>query len=104
MLSINERISLLRDKLKENNFKAYCITGTDAHQSEYVAPHYFTRAFISGFTGSAGYVIVTLEEAVLWVDSRYYIQANEEIKGSEFIMKKIDSSDDEKPFEYLKNR
>ena len=104
MLSINERVSQLRDKMKANNFKAYCITGTDAHQSEYVAPYFFTRAFISGFTGSAGYVIVTLEEAILWVDSRYYIQAKEEIKGSEFIMKKIDSTEDEKPFEYLKNR
>ena len=82
-MSIGKKLEALRKKLSENNLKAYYITGSDAHQSEYVAPHWRTREFISGFTGSAGTVVVTQDKALLWVDSRYFIQAASEIKNTE---------------------
>lgn len=92
-MTIEEKLRALRKKLKENNLDAYYITGSDAHQSEYVAPHWRTREFISGFTGSAGTVVVTMDKALLWVDSRYFIQAESQIKGTELEMMRIDTSD-----------
>ena len=92
-MSIGKKLEALRKKLSENNLKAYYITGSDAHQSEYVAPHWRTREFISGFTGSAGTVVVTQDKALLWVDSRYFIQAASEIKNTEFEMMKMESED-----------
>lgn len=77
--------------MKEKGIDAYLITGTDPHQSEYVAPRWRTRAFISGFTGSAGTVVVTADEALLWVDSRYFIQGAAEIEGSCFKLMKQDT-------------
>ena len=61
---------------------AYIIPGSDPHMSEYTAAHWKKREFISGFTGSAGTVVILAEEAGLWTDSRYYIQAEEELAGS----------------------
>ncbi len=78
--------------MKDNGISAYFITGTDPHQSEYVAPRWRTRAFISGFTGSAGTVIVTMDRALLWVDSRYYLQAAKEIEGTGYEMMKVEQS------------
>ena len=99
---IDERLSNLRKEMQKAGINAYLITGTDPHQSEYVAPRWRTRAFISGFTGSAGTVIVTETEALLWVDSRYFIQAEEEIKGTEFRMLKLDTPGFPSPYEWLK--
>ncbi len=90
--NIEERLSALRSQMKKAGVSAYYVTGTDPHQSEYVAPRWRTRAFISGFTGSAGTVIVTLDRAVLWVDSRYYLQAAKEIEGTEYEMLKVEES------------
>ncbi len=99
---IDERLSNLRKEMQKAGINAYLITGTDPHQSEYVAPRWRTRAFISGFTGSAGTVIVTETEALLWVDSRYFIQAEEEIKGTEFRMLKLDTPGFPSPYDWLK--
>jgi len=93
--SINERLARLRVLMKERGIDAYYVTGTDPHMSEYVAPRWRTRAFISGFTGSFGYVIVTQDRACLWVDSRYYLQAEKEIEKGTFEMLK----DEESPLE-----
>ncbi len=98
---INERVKKLREEMQKEGLDAYLITGTDPHQSEYVAPRWRTRAFISGFTGSAGTVIVTLDKALLWVDSRYFIQAAEEINGSEFEMLKLDVDNTPNPYKWL---
>ena len=92
-MTVGEKIGKLRKKLRENNLDAYYVTGSDAHQSEYVAPHWRTRAFLSGFTGSAGEIVVTMDKAILWVDSRYFIQAEKEISGTEFEMMRIDTED-----------
>ena len=85
---IGKRLQLLRERLRERGLEAFLITGTDPHQSEYVAPRWRTREFISGFTGSAGTVVVTLDKALLWTDSRYWIQAAAELEGTEYILMK----------------
>lgn len=82
-MTVNERIALLREQMKKHNIDYYIITSADAHQSEYVPLHWKSRAWISGFSGSAGTVIVSKEKAYLWADGRYHIQAAEQIAGSE---------------------
>ena len=67
---ISERIKNLRAQMALSEVDAWIITGTDPHQSEYVAPRWRTREFISGFSGSAGTVVITKDEALLWVDSK----------------------------------
>lgn len=99
-MDIEKRLLNLRDELKEKSIDAYLVTGTDSHQSEYVAPRWRTRAFISGFTGSAGTVIVTGDKALLWVDSRYFIQAAKEIEGTEYEMLKLETEDPD-PYEWI---
>ncbi|PHN02314.1 aminopeptidase P family protein [Flavilitoribacter nigricans] len=77
--TISERLAALRAELDKNNLDAYIIPSSDPHQSEYVAPHWKSRKWISGFTGSAGLVIVTRDHAGLWTDSRYFLQASTEL-------------------------
>lgn len=77
-----ERITALRKMLEQNGLAAFIIPSTDPHLSEYVAPHWKSRAWISGFTGSAGTVVVTKREAGLWTDSRYFIQAEQQLDGT----------------------
>lgn len=88
-MKIQEILSSLRKSMEASGIDAYLITGTDPHQSEYVAPRWRTRAFVSGFSGSAGTVLVSRSEALLWVDSRYYIQGAKEIEGSEYKLMKL---------------
>ena len=77
---INERLSNLRKLMKDKGITAYIVITSDPHQSEYVADHYKGRVWISGFTGSAGTVVVTQDEAILWTDGRYFIQAEKELQ------------------------
>ncbi len=77
---INERIAALRAHIAKENIQAFIIPSTDPHLSEYVAPHWQSREWISGFTGSAGTVVVTAKEAGLWTDSRYFLQADRQIE------------------------
>lgn len=90
-MDIGKRLTGLRRELKERELDAWIVTGTDPHQSEYVAPRWRTREFISGFTGSAGIVVVTLDKALLWTDSRYFIQAEKEIAGTEYQLMKLET-------------
>lgn len=83
---INERIRLLRETFSPNHISAFIIPSTDPHLSEYVAPHWQSREWISGFTGSAGTVVITREKAGLWTDSRYFLQAAEQIEGTEYTL------------------
>ncbi len=78
----NERLQKLRALLKEHGIDAYIIPSSDPHQSEYVASRWKSRAWLSGFTGSAGTVVVTHDKAGLWTDSRYFLQATQELKES----------------------
>ena len=80
--SIKERLHALRMTFHPNQIKALIIPSTDPHLSEYVAPHWMSREWISGFTGSAGTVVVLMDKAGLWTDSRYFLQAEKELEGS----------------------
>lgn len=81
-MDIARRIKALRKRMKENGISMYYIPSNDFHNSEYTGDYFKCREFISGFDGSAGTVIVTMEEAGLWTDGRYFIQAEEQLKGS----------------------
>ena len=83
------RLAKLREKMKEENINYYIIPSSDFHQSEYVAEYFKGREFISGFTGSAGTLLVGLEKAYLWTDGRYFIQAEKELKGKEIHLMKM---------------
>lgn len=85
---ITGRIEALRRKMIADGISATIIPQTDPHQSEYIAEHWEIRRFLSGFTGSAGTLVITESEALLWTDSRYFLQANEQIDGTDIILMK----------------
>ena len=79
---VKDKLAKLRKSMKDKGIFAYIIPSADFHQSEYVGEYFKCRRFISGFTGSAGTVVVTLDEAGLWTDGRYFIQAENQLKNS----------------------
>lgn len=81
-MEVKERIAALRAAMERHNIDVYIIPSFDAHQSEYVAEHWRGRAWISGFTGSAGTAVITREQGMLWTDGRYFIQAENQLQGS----------------------
>lgn len=83
MSETNQRINALRAFMQNEGIQAFIIPSTDPHLSEYVAPHWKSREWISGFTGSAGTVVITSEKAGLWTDSRYFLQAAQQLAGTE---------------------
>lgn len=85
---IYERIEALRDVMKSASIDAVIIPQTDPHQSEYLASHWQVREFFSGFTGSAGTLVVTDKSAMLWTDSRYFIQAADQLAGTPVVLMK----------------
>ena len=101
-MTINERIKALRAQMKKFKIDAYIIPSSDPHQSEYVADHWKSREWMSGFTGSAGTVVVTQKHAGLWTDSRYFIQAEEQLKGSEMELHKLNIPHTPEHREWLK--
>ena len=82
------RIDALRDKMRAANVEATIIPHSDPHQSEYMSPHWHQREFFSGFSGSAGTLVVTLDDACLWTDSRYFLQAEEQLEGTNIKLMK----------------
>lgn len=89
MNMINQRLESSREVMKREHLAAFIFPSTDAHQSEYVADHWMGRAWISGFDGSAGTAVVTMHSAALWTDSRYFLAAEEQLKGTEFQLMKL---------------
>ena len=89
MNKIAERLEALREELRREHLSAFVFPTTDPHNSEYTADYWKEREWISGFTGSAGTAVVTLKSAALWTDSRYFIQAAEQLKGTEFQLMKL---------------
>ncbi|MBQ6192546.1 MAG: aminopeptidase P family protein [Bacteroidaceae bacterium] len=85
---IAERVNALRDYLQRNGLSAFIFPSTDPHQGEYVPEHWQTRKWISGFDGSAGTAVVTLSDAALWTDSRYFIAAAQQLEGTPFTLMK----------------
>ena len=86
---IKQRIEKIRDLMKEKNIYAYIVPSSDYHQSEYVGEYFKAREFMSGFTGSAGTLIVSMDEVGLWTDGRYFIQAEKELKNSSINLFKM---------------
>ncbi|AHF07364.1 aminopeptidase P family protein [Desulfitobacterium metallireducens] len=81
-MDIKTKIKRLRRLMNDNTMDAYIIPSSDPHLSEYVAAHFKCREWVSGFTGSAGTVVITLDDAGLWTDGRYYIQAEKQLRNS----------------------
>ena len=101
-MNINERINQLRTLMKDRKIEAYIVETSDPHQSEYLADYYKTREFISGFTGSFGTAVITMDKAFLWTDSRYFLQAGKQLKNSEFELMKLNVEGYPTVVEFLK--
>ena len=89
MNPINKRLEDLREVMRREHLSAFIFPSTDPHQGEYIPDHWKGREFISGFNGSAGTAVVTLTSAALWTDSRYFIAAADQLKGTEFQLMKL---------------
>lgn len=89
MNDVNQRIENLREVMRREHLAAFIFPSTDPHQGEYVPDHWKGREFISGFNGSAGTAVVTMTSAALWTDSRYFIAAEEQLKGTEFRLMRL---------------
>lgn len=88
MLTVKEKINLLRNEMSKENISLYIVPTSDFHDSEYVSPYFMARKFLSGFTGSAGTLVVSKNEAALFTDGRYFIQAEKELSGSDIALMK----------------
>ena len=82
----DEKLEQLRKLMQERNFSAYIIPTDDFHSSEYVGSYFKAREYMSGFTGSAGTLVVLPDQAALWTDGRYFLQAAEQLKGSQITL------------------
>lgn len=102
-MDVNSKIMGLRASMEKENIDAYIIPSGDFHQSEYVADYFRARTWISGFTGSAGTVVITKDKAILWADGRYFIQAAKEIKNTEIELYKMGQPGVPTYTEFLKN-
>lgn len=98
---IQQRLTALRTEMKKLNVDAWYISGTDPHSGEYLPERWKTRAFISGFTGSYGIVVLTQNETALWTDSRYFLQAAEQLQGTGIEMMKLRVPDAVPPENWL---
>ncbi len=88
-MQVVEKIAAVRERMRTQGLAAVIVPSTDPHQSEYVAAHWQTRAWLSGFTGSAGTLVITMDKAGLWTDSRYFIQAEQQLAGSGITLFKM---------------
>ena len=87
--TIDDRLAALREEMQREHLAAVIIPSSDPHQSEYTAAHWKGREYISGFDGSAGTAVVTMTSAALWTDSRYFLAAEEQLRGTEFQLMKL---------------
>ena len=88
-MTIVEKLSLLREIMERDNLDAYIVSGTDPHNSEYLPAAWKQREWISGFTGSFGTVVITKNDAGLWTDTRYFIQAEQQLKNTGIQLHKL---------------
>ena len=87
--TVNQRLEDLREVMRREHLAAFIFPSTDPHQGEYIPDHWKGREWISGFNGSAGTAVVTLDGAALWTDSRYFLAAEEQLKGTGFQLMKL---------------
>lgn len=99
--NIVERLAQLRAYMQENALQAFIVVSSDAHSSEYVANHWKSREWISGFDGSAGTAVITLDDARLWTDSRYWLAAEEQLNGTGYTLMKDGDADTPSIVEWL---
>ncbi len=88
-MDINQRIAALREVMQREHLSAFVFPSTDPHQGEYVPDHWKGREYVSGFNGSAGTLVVTMSSAALWTDSRYFLAAEEQLKGTDILLMKL---------------
>ena len=88
-MTISQRLEDLREVMRREHLAAFIFPSTDPHQGEYIPDHWKGREFISGFNGSAGTAVVTMNSAALWTDSRYFLAAEEQLKGTEYQLMKL---------------
>lgn len=100
-MTVNEKIAKIRERMAENHIDAVIVPSADPHMSEYYSEHWKTRAWLSGFTGSAGSFVITQSVAGLWTDGRYYVQAEKQLSGSEGVLFKMNEPETPKIHEYL---
>ncbi|MBO7068215.1 MAG: aminopeptidase P family protein [Bacteroidaceae bacterium] len=100
---ISLRVDALRTYMQEKNQQAFIFPSTDPHCGEYVPEHWMTRKWISGFDGSAGTAVVTMKEAALWTDSRYFLAAANQLNGTPFFLMKDGLEETPSISEWLKN-
>ncbi len=100
-MTVNEKIAKIRSLMAQNHIAACIVPSADPHISEYVSNHWKTRAFVSGFSGSAGTFVITEKESGLWTDGRYYVQAAAELAPSEAVLFKAGEPGTPKVNDYL---
>ncbi|MBR3021894.1 MAG: aminopeptidase P family N-terminal domain-containing protein [Bacteroidaceae bacterium] len=98
---ITERLNALRKMMRREGWDAVIVPGSDPHSSEYLPARWQQRQFISSFTGSYGTVVITLTHAGLWTDTRYFIQFEKELVGTEFVLHKLRVPEAVQPWEWL---
>ncbi len=103
-MTIVEKLEALRGLMKENNLTMYLVPTDDYHLSEYVGSYFKEREFLSGFTGSAGVLLVTLKNAYLWTDGRYFLQASNQLEGSTITLMKQGEKDVPSVYEFIKSQ
>ncbi|MEG1620910.1 MAG: aminopeptidase P family N-terminal domain-containing protein, partial [Oscillospiraceae bacterium] len=92
-MTVNEKIKSLRTSMAKHGVNAIVIPSSDPHMSEYLPDHWKARNYFSGFTGSAGTLVVTETESGLWTDGRYFVQAAKELDGSEIVLYRMGVKD-----------
>lgn len=93
IVTVPERLAALREKMAQNNIDYYVVPTADFHQTEYVGEHFKARAYITGFTGSAGTALISMHDARLWTDGRYFIQAGKQLEGTTVQLMKMGEPD-----------
>ncbi|MCD7862576.1 MAG: aminopeptidase P family N-terminal domain-containing protein [Lachnospiraceae bacterium] len=102
-MTVTERIQALREEMKKAGVDIYIVPSADFHQSEYAGAYFAARKYITGFTGSAGTAIIMADEAYLWTDGRYFIQAAQQLEGSPITLMKMGEPDVPTIEEFLKD-
>ena len=101
--AVVQRLELLRKEMEKSGLDAVYISGTDPHQSEYMPGYWQVREFISGFNGSAGFLMITKNAAALWTDSRYFLQATDQLDGTGIDLMKLRIEGTPSPAEWIGN-
>lgn len=104
MQIIEQRLAALRAKMREAGYAGYYVPTDDFHLSEYVGAHFKARAYLSGFTGSAGTLVVLADEAALWVDGRYFLQGEQQLQGTSIALQKSGEEGVPTILQYLKEK